>query len=242
MPIVGAPKEFKMDKVRIGIIGLGNIGQVHVGNLMDGKVPRGELTAVGDAIVDKLPDYEAKGVKIFDSGEALIASGEIDALIIATPHFQHTTLGIAALEAGFISTGIDPDREAVAHAKKHYPGPTYAVSNLTEFASRCEQKYDAIYCSEVLEHVPDANEFMASLAKLMTPRAVLYLTTPDIGHWRRPKILTEWDVFTPPRHCLFFSFGNLQDLFARHGLTIRHRQWAFKPGLKVLVEKFDALN
>ena len=89
-----------MDEVRIGVIGLGNIGQVHVGNLMDGKVPRGKLTAVGDAIADKLPDYEAKGLKTFDSGEALIGSGEIDALIIATPHFQHTTLGIAALEAG----------------------------------------------------------------------------------------------------------------------------------------------
>ena len=89
-----------MDEVRIGIIGLGNIGQVHVGNFMDGKVPRGKLTAVGDAIADKLPDFEAKGLKTFDSGEALIGSGEIDALIIATPHFQHTTLGIAALEAG----------------------------------------------------------------------------------------------------------------------------------------------
>ena len=89
-----------MDEVRIGIIGLGNIGQVHVGNFMDGKVPRGKLTAVGDAIADKLPDFEDKGLKTFDSGEALIGSGEIDALIIATPHFQHTTLGIAALEAG----------------------------------------------------------------------------------------------------------------------------------------------
>ena len=144
----------------------------------------------------------------------------------------------AALEAGFVPTGIDPDGVAVAHARKHYPGPTYAVSNLTEFAAGCAQEYDVVYCSEVLEHVPDANEFTASLAKLMAPRAILYLTTPDIGHWRRPKDLTKWDVFTPPRHCLFFSFGNLQDLFARHGLTIRHRRWAFKPGLKVLVEKF----
>ena len=89
-----------MDNVRIGIIGLGNIGQVHVGNIMDGKVPRGVLTAVGDAMADKLPEYAAKGLKTFDNGEALIGSGEIDALIIATPHFQHTTLGIAALEAG----------------------------------------------------------------------------------------------------------------------------------------------
>ena len=89
-----------MDKVRIGIIGLGNIGQIHVNNLLESKVPRGVLTAVGDVFPDKLPEYEAKGLKTFDSGEALIGSGEIDALIVATPHFQHTTLGIAALEAG----------------------------------------------------------------------------------------------------------------------------------------------
>ena len=89
-----------MDKVRIGIIGLGNIGQIHVNNLLESKVPRGVLTAVGDAFPDKLPEYEAKGLKTFDSGEALIGSGEIDALMVATPHFQHTTLGIAALEAG----------------------------------------------------------------------------------------------------------------------------------------------
>ena len=89
-----------MDKVRIGIIGWGNIGQIHVNNLFESKVRRGVLTAVGDVFPDKLPEYEAKGLKTFDSGEALIGSGEIDALIVATPHFQHTTLGIAALEAG----------------------------------------------------------------------------------------------------------------------------------------------
>ena len=32
------------------------------------------------------------------AGESL--TGAVDAVIIATPHFQHTTLGIAALEAG----------------------------------------------------------------------------------------------------------------------------------------------
>ncbi|MAH12165.1 MAG: oxidoreductase, partial [Verrucomicrobia bacterium] len=46
-----------MNKVRIGIIGLGNIGQVHVNNLLKGKVPRAELTAVADAFPDKLSEY-----------------------------------------------------------------------------------------------------------------------------------------------------------------------------------------
>ncbi len=135
-----------MDKVRIGIIGLGNIGQVHVGNLMDGKVPRGELRAVGDAIADKLPDYEAKGLKTFDSGEALIASGEIDALIIATPHFQHTTLGIAALEAGLHVMVEKPisahkaDAERLIETAKAHPDQKFGGM----FQLRVEPRYQKI--------------------------------------------------------------------------------------------------
>ncbi len=146
----------------------------------------------------------------------------------------------AALEAGFTPWGIDPDGDAVAHAEAHYPGPTYRVGGLTEFAAEAEQRFDAVYCSEVLEHVADGNAFIAAIAGLMVPDGVLYLTTPDIGHWRRPRKLTDWDVFTPPHHCLFFSQGNLRRLLSRHGLEIYHRQWAFKPGLKVLARKIGA--
>ena len=89
-----------MNNVRVGIIGLGNIGQVHVNNLLKGKVPRAELTAVADAFPDKLSEYANKGLKTFNDADALIHSGEIDALMICTPHFQHTTLGIQGLEAG----------------------------------------------------------------------------------------------------------------------------------------------
>ncbi len=88
-----------MDKVRIGIIGLGNIGKYHAGYLREGKVRRAELTAVADAFAP-LDSWAEQGLKTFDDGEALMKSGEIDAVIIATPHYQHTTLGIAAFEAG----------------------------------------------------------------------------------------------------------------------------------------------
>ncbi len=135
-----------MENVRIGIIGLGNIGQIHVNNLLEGKVPRGVLTAVGDAFPDKLPEFAAKGLKTFDSGEALIASGEIDALMIATPHFQHTTLGIAALEAGLhvmvekpISAHkADAERLIAAAAKR----PELKFSGM--FQMRVEPRYQKI--------------------------------------------------------------------------------------------------
>src|SRR5881628_2827042 len=87
-----------MTKVRLGIIGMGNIGQHHHGYLSAGKVSRIELVAVSDAVPGKLDKY--KPLKTFSDGEELIRSGLVDAVIIATPHYQHTTLGIAALNAG----------------------------------------------------------------------------------------------------------------------------------------------
>jgi predicted dehydrogenase len=86
-----------MNKVRLGIIGLGNIGKYHCDYLSKGKVSRCDLTAVCDAYAP-LDGY--KSLKTFCDPIELFKSGEIDAVVIATPHYQHTSLGIAALEAG----------------------------------------------------------------------------------------------------------------------------------------------
>lgn len=84
--------------VRLGVIGLGNIGQYHAQYLLAGKVTGAELVAVAKPSPEKLAKYEA--VKAFRSGEDLIKSGAVDAVIIATPHFQHAKLGIEAFSAG----------------------------------------------------------------------------------------------------------------------------------------------
>ena len=97
--------------------------------------------------------------------------------------------------------------------------------------------FDVAYCSEVIEHVPNANRFVAAIAALMAPGGMLFLTTPDISHWRRPRDLAAWDVFVPPVHCLYFSPANLARLLGKHGLRIVHRRPAFKPGIKVLACK-----
>lgn len=87
-----------MNKVRIGIIGMGNMGRYHADYLAKGEVAGAELVAVCSPSPHKLKAYEP--LSIWDNGEAMIRSGEMDAVIIATPHYQHTSLGIAALEAG----------------------------------------------------------------------------------------------------------------------------------------------
>ena len=87
-----------MQLVRLGIIGMGNMGKFHADYLLNKKIARCELTAVSDAFPSNLERY--KQLKTFDKGENLIHSGAVDAVIIATPHYLHTTLGIEALQKG----------------------------------------------------------------------------------------------------------------------------------------------
>ena len=87
-----------MNSVRIGLIGMGNIGKHHAAYLRLGQVNRGELVAVCSPSPDKLESY--RPLKIFSDPLELFRSKAVDAVLIATPHFQHTSLGIAALEAG----------------------------------------------------------------------------------------------------------------------------------------------
>ena len=130
-----------MTKVRLGLIGLGNIGQHHASYLTNGKVSRAELVAISDAVPGKLEKF--KSLKSFTEGEALIRSGLIDAVIIATPHYQHTSLGIAAIQQGLhvmvekpISAHkADAERLIAAHTAK----PKLVFAGM--FQLRAEPRY-----------------------------------------------------------------------------------------------------
>ncbi len=88
-----------MEIVRIGVIGLGNMGQYHANYLSEGAVEGARLAAVSDAAPDRLAAYAGKAAA-FTSSTELIRSGEVDVVLIATPHFSHTTIGIDALQHG----------------------------------------------------------------------------------------------------------------------------------------------
>lgn len=88
-----------MKRVRLGVIGVGGMGTGHAKRVLSGSVPRCRLTAVCDINPDSLDKFDDKVLKYADSGR-LIRSGEVDAVLIATPHYAHTTIGIDALQQG----------------------------------------------------------------------------------------------------------------------------------------------
>jgi predicted dehydrogenase len=84
--------------IRLGIIGIGNMGSGHVRNIQEGRCPRVRLAAVCDVVAERCA--RAPGVPAFTDSRAMIRSGLVDAVLIATPHYDHTTIGIDALEQG----------------------------------------------------------------------------------------------------------------------------------------------
>lgn len=93
-----------MNKVRFGIIGIGKMGSQHCMRFTYGLIKNGVLTAVCDIAPERKKWAEEKlapkGVEFFDDYKALIDSGKVDAVLIATPHYYHPVMAIYALEKG----------------------------------------------------------------------------------------------------------------------------------------------
>lgn len=90
-----------MKQVRFGIVGIGQMGGAHAEWISSGKVENAVLTAVCDInpkrkewALEKLPN----DVKFFDNYIDMLESNDIDAVIIATPHYDHPIIAIEALK------------------------------------------------------------------------------------------------------------------------------------------------
>lgn len=93
-----------MDKVRFGIIGIGKMGSLHCLRFTHGLIKNGTLAAVCDISPERKEwaekNLKAKGVEFFDDYKSLIDSGKVDAVLVATPHYDHPVIATYALSKG----------------------------------------------------------------------------------------------------------------------------------------------
>jgi predicted dehydrogenase len=92
-----------MSKVRIGIIGIGNIGTIHANIITEKLSDDIIITAVADRAHDRrtwASEFFGSTFPIYDDGSLLIKNSNlVDAVIIAVPHYQHPQLAIDAFKA-----------------------------------------------------------------------------------------------------------------------------------------------
>ena len=117
-------------KIKVGILGIGNMGCVHAGFLRDGKCPQLQIAAIADSNPDRLAWAKEQGygekVAFFEDGIAMLDSGLCDACIIAVPHYDHTFYAMACMDRGIHVMLEKPAgvytaqvRQMNAHAEQH---------------------------------------------------------------------------------------------------------------------------
>lgn len=84
--------------MRIGLLGAGRIGRIHGGNIA--AHPRARLAAVADADAGAAQRLASANGATISSVDAIIASPEIDAVVICTPTDTHADLIERAARAG----------------------------------------------------------------------------------------------------------------------------------------------
>lgn len=171
-----------MSSLRIAVIGIGNMGSAHARHLFDGKITNASLAAVCDIsparlnwAAENLPD-----IPRFERADDLFSANIADAVLIATPHYAHAPIAIAAFEAGLHVLTEKPETVRLSDALA-----------MNEAADRSGKTFGIMFNQRTNELFRKAKELVESGA-LGTRRRLDWVVTNwyrtqayyDSGSWR----------------------------------------------------------
>lgn len=126
--------------------------------------------------------------------------------------------------------GIDISEKMLEIARKNTEGINVKLIEANSDKGRLpieDETIDTITCLDVIEHVFDPEHLIEEFARILKPKGVLILTTPNIA-WlphrisllfgRRPR--TSWAKGWDGGHIAYFTFGELSQLLNEKGFKI----------------------
>lgn len=119
-----------MEKIKLGIIGFGNMGSGHTANIMADKCPEIDLVAICDKNPKRIDFAKEKhpdaNFTYFTDAIEMLDSGLINACLVAVPHYDHPTYTIECMKRGIHVMCEKPAgvytkqvREMIAESEKH---------------------------------------------------------------------------------------------------------------------------
>ncbi|MBR5881631.1 MAG: Gfo/Idh/MocA family oxidoreductase [Clostridia bacterium] len=136
-----------MEKVRVGIIGLGNQGTHYMAGLFNpGKIPNGVITALCDNNPAKIEAMKARtvgqDVAYFDNYVDMLDSGLCDMVMVVVPHYFHPEMVMACLERGI---HVICDKPAGVYTKQVKEMNECAKKSGALFAMMFNQRTNCVY-------------------------------------------------------------------------------------------------
>ena len=172
-----------MNCVKLGVIGVGNMGTGHLEGFLQGLCPEIQVTAAADRresrrawFTEHFPE-----AAVFSEGEELISSGKCEAVLICVPHYQHPPLAISAMRHGLHAMVEKPSgvytlqvKEMNAEADRH-PELTFGLM--------FNQRTDCLY--RKMKEMLDSGE-LGTLKRMSWLITNWYRTQAyyDSGAWR----------------------------------------------------------
>lgn len=129
---------------------------------------------------------------------------------------------LAALGAGVEAIGVDISARALERASSNAPDATLMTLDRSGGLPLDRGSIDLVWCSETLEHVPDAGALMAETCRVLRPGGRLLVTTPFHGKVKSALIaLTRFEQHFDPlgQHVRFFTTRSLSEVLAIAGFT-----------------------
>ena len=128
----------------------------------------------------------------------------------------------AAREAGGDVVGVDIAEAALERARQVAPGADLRLLGADGSVPLGHGEVDLVWCSEVLEHVPDTVGLLTEIRRVLRSGGRLLLTVPDHGRLRRTLIaLARYESHYDPlgQHLRFYSRRSLTVALDATGFT-----------------------
>ncbi len=131
---------------------------------------------------------------------------------------------VAAKKEGWQATGIEPNAKAKAIAVKK------EVDFANELSDLESHSFDVITMWHVLEHVPNLDEYLLELKRLLKPTGTILIAVPNFKSFDANYYGKFWAAYDVPRHIWHFSKTAIQKLFSEKEMKLK----------EVLPMKFDS--
>ncbi|CAM3556278.1 class I SAM-dependent methyltransferase [Flavobacterium gelidilacus] len=119
-----------------------------------------------------------------------------------------------AKKAGFNCIGIEPNEKA----------KNISISKGVSFTNTLEElennSFDVITMWHVLEHVPDLENQIKTLKKLLKPNGTIIIAVPNYKSFDAKHYKSFWAAYDVPRHLWHFSKVSIQKLFSKEDLQL----------------------